>query len=67
MMVSFVPKKNKSVILMSTMHDQPEIDPSTGGINSQVLYFATADKNLCRRRIFLKNLALQLMKEHLLD
>lgn len=112
MMVSFVPKKNKSVILMSTMHDQPEIDPSTGkpqlildynetkggvdtvdkmcaaysvsrttrlwtqavfyillnigGINSQVLYFATADKNLCRRRIFLKNLALQLMKEHLL-
>lgn len=112
MMVSFVPKRNKSVILMSTLHDQPDIDSSTnkpqmildynetkggvdtvdkmcaaysvsrttrlwtqavfyillniGGINSQVLFFATDPKNLCRRRIFLKNLALQLMKEHLL-
>uniref|UniRef100_A0A1B6E2P6 PiggyBac transposable element-derived protein domain-containing protein n=1 Tax=Clastoptera arizonana TaxID=38151 RepID=A0A1B6E2P6_9HEMI len=28
--VSFVPKKNKPIILMSTMHDEEEVDEETG-------------------------------------
>lgn len=29
-LVSFIPKKNKAVILLSTMHDSGDIDPETG-------------------------------------
>lgn len=113
MLVSYVPRKNKSVILLSTLHDDDEIDPDTrkpqiildynatkggvdtvdkmcaaysvsritkrwpcvvfyslmniGGINAQVLFkFACPTKAPKHRRIFLKNLALSLMKEHLI-
>lgn len=111
-LVSYVPRKNKAVILLSTMHDEAHIDASSNkpeiimdynatkggvdtvdklcatysvkritrrwpcaiffsllniaGINAQVLYMLTNpdDKAPCRR-IFLKNLSLSLMKDHL--
>jgi len=113
MMLSYVPRKNKSVILLSTLHDDNEMDPDTrkpqvildynetkggvdtvdkmcaaysvsritkrwpcvvfyslmniGGINAQILYkFACPGKAPKHRRIFLKNLALTMMKEHLI-
>ncbi|XP_077301051.1 piggyBac transposable element-derived protein 4 [Arctopsyche grandis] len=112
MMLSYVPRKNKSAILLSTLHDDDEMDPDTGkpqaildyndtkggvgtvvkmcaaysvsritkrwpcvvfyalmniaGINAQILYkFACPEKTPKHRRIFLKNLALSMMKEHL--
>uniref|UniRef100_A0A1B6CEU0 PiggyBac transposable element-derived protein domain-containing protein n=1 Tax=Clastoptera arizonana TaxID=38151 RepID=A0A1B6CEU0_9HEMI len=110
-MVSFVPKVNKAVILVSSMHDTKTIDPVTNkpdiildynktkggvdtcdkmcaaysvsrvtrrwpqaifyvlmnisGINARVLHSFTNPKNIPRRRIFQKNLALDLMKGHL--
>lgn len=113
-MVSYVPRKNKSVILLSTFHDDDQMDPDTrkpqvildyngtkggvdtvdkmcaaysvsritkrwpcvvfytlmniGGINAQILHkFACPTKAPKHRRIFLKNLALSLMKEHLIS
>lgn len=113
MMLSYVPRKNKSVILLSTLHDDDEMDPDTrkpqvildynetkggvdtvdkmcaaysvsritkrwpcvvfyilmniGGINAQILHkFTCPGKAPKERRIFLKNLALALMKEHLI-
>lgn len=111
-LVSYVPRKNKAVILLSTMHDTSNIDKDTGkpeiildynstkggvdtvdkmcatysvsritrrwpcavfyslmniaGINAQILYMLSKPaENPPIRRIFLKNLALGLMKEHL--
>ena len=113
MMLSYVPRKNKSVILLSTLHDDDEMDHDTrkpqvildynetkggvdkvdkmcaaysvsritkrwpcvvfytlmniAGINAQILYkFACPEKDPKHRRIFLKNLALTMMKEHLI-
>ncbi|XP_043263439.1 piggyBac transposable element-derived protein 4-like [Colletes gigas] len=113
MLVSYVPRKNKSVILLSTLHDDSEMDSDTkkpqvilvynetkggvdtvdkmcaaysvsritrrwpcvlfytlmniGDINAQILYkFACPVKAPKHRRVFLKNLALSLMKEHLI-
>ena len=113
MLVSYVPRKNKSVILLSTLHDDDDLDPNTrkpqvildynqtkggvdtvdkmcaaysvsritkrwpcvvfyalmniGGINAQILFkFACPAKAPEHRRVFLKNLALSLMKEHLI-
>nr|XP_022907230.1 piggyBac transposable element-derived protein 4-like [Onthophagus taurus] len=112
-LVSYVPRKNKAVILLSTMHDLPEVDEEShkpeiilsynqtkgavdtvdkmcaaysisrvtrrwplalfftllniAGINSQILYFTKhSTGNQCRRRIFLSNLAIALMKEQLI-
>lgn len=112
-LVSYVPRKNKSVILLSTLHDDDEMDPETrkpqmildynvtkggvdtvdkmcaaysvsritkrwpcvvfyslmniGGINAQILFkFACPTKAPTDRRIFLKNLSISLMKEHLI-
>ena len=111
MLVSYVPKKNKAVILVSTMHGQQSLDElgkpeiildynntkggvdtvdklcatysvsritqlwtqaffyislNITGINAQILYFASEGADIHPRRIFLKNLSLQLMKEHLI-
>lgn len=110
--VSYSTKKNRSVILLSTMHDTAEVDPDTGkpiiildynktkggvdtvdkmvatysvsritrrwpmvifyhminiaGINSQILYSLSKRGEAPKyRRIFLKNLALQLSNEHM--
>lgn len=111
-LVSYVPKKNKNVLLFSTMHSDDRIDEDTldkhkpeiitfynrtkggvdvvdelisqysvsriscrwpltiffcilniGGINSQIIYTANTEHKV-ERRIFLKDLALQLMKPH---
>lgn len=111
-LVSYVPKQNKAIILLSTMHNLPDIDEKSGkpeillsynetkgavdtvdkmcavysvsritnrwplalffailniaGINSQILYFTKyCDRDQYRRRIFLTDLALGLMKEQL--
>ncbi|KAJ8932105.1 hypothetical protein NQ318_022242 [Aromia moschata] len=112
-LVSYVPRKNKSVILLSTLHDSDDIDPDSrkpqiildynatkggvdtvdkmcaaysvsriikrwplvifysamniAGINAQILYkSARPTKTPERRRFFLKNLSLALMKEHMI-
>lgn len=110
MIASYVPKKNKSVLLISTMHDDGSINDDTGkpelihdynmtkggvdtvdqlcgnysvsrrtkrwplciffqlinisGINSQIIY-NRSDTEALPRRLFLKQLSLQLMKPHL--
>lgn len=111
--VSHVPKKNKSVILVSTMHDSGEIDQETkkpeiildynatkgavdtfdqmcgsysvkritrrwplviffsimdmAGINAFILYNSNANNKKIKRRIFLKNLAISLMRPFLAE
>ncbi|XP_060846028.1 piggyBac transposable element-derived protein 4-like [Rhopalosiphum padi] len=114
MLSSYVPRKNKTVILLSTMHDKGSLDNFTkkpeiimdynstkggvdtvdkmcatytvsritkrwpcvifyslmniAGINAQVLYaFSKPNDAPNRRRIFLKNLSMSLMKEHLIS
>ncbi|XP_050502395.1 piggyBac transposable element-derived protein 4 isoform X4 [Diabrotica virgifera virgifera] len=113
MMISYVPRKNKAVILLSTLHDDNKMDPDTkkpqaildynetkggvdivdkmcaaysvsrktrrwpcvifytliniGGINAQILHKLACPAEAPKyRRVFLKNLALNLMKEHLI-
>lgn len=111
MLTSYVPCKNKVVILISTLHDTEAINPVTNkpqviidynatngvvdtvdkmcatysvsritkrwpcvifysllniaGINAQVLHSFAKPTSVKHRRIFLKNMALDLMKEHL--
>lgn len=112
-LVSYVPRKNRAVIILSTLYDDDEIDPTSrkpelildynstkegvdtvdkmcalysvscitkrwpcavffsvlniAGINAQILLkFACPSAAPKHRRIFLKNLALSLMKEHLI-
>lgn len=114
-LVSYVPKKNKNVLLFSTLHAGDVIDNSTlekykpeivtfynknkgavdvvdelvsqytvsrnscrwpltifycllniAGINSQIIYSANTEKNL-QRRMFLRELALELMKPQALS
>lgn len=109
---SFVPKKNKAVILLSTLHDDDSVNLDTkkpevihfynahkgavdtvdqlcgcysvsrrtrrwplcvcfqliniGGVNAQILYNSCVQQKRKRpRQIFLKELALSLMKNHL--
>lgn len=110
-LVSYVPKRNRAVILLSTMHSDSAVDPETkkpdiltqydcykggvdsvdklcstytvsrrtrrwslaiffqllniAGVNSQILYNQIHDERHKYRRIFLKNLSLSLMKQHL--
>ncbi|HGJ5890475.1 MAG TPA: hypothetical protein ACHBZA_03745, partial [Arsenophonus apicola] len=110
-LVSYCPRRNKAVLLLSTMHQSLDIDAETqkpqiildynatkgavdtvdrmcsqysvsriskrwplalffillniAGINAQILYCLKNDESHLRRRIFLKNLALRLTKEHL--
>ncbi|UYV67539.1 hypothetical protein LAZ67_5001158 [Cordylochernes scorpioides] len=97
-LVSYVPKKSKAVLLLSTMHSTPTIDEESGvdmvnqmcgtysvgrltnrwpqclffdqlnvaGINSEII-FKSLNINSPRvpRRIFLKNISLQLFQDHL--
>lgn len=111
MIASYVPKRNKAVVLLSTMHDDDAINSETqkpevihfynstkggvdtvdqmtshysvsrrtnrwtlcfffqliniAGLNSQILYNSIHAENPVRRRLFLKSLALELMKNHL--
>lgn len=108
---SYVPKRNKAVILLSTMHDDASIDKETGkpcviqdynqtkcgvdvvdqlggnytvsrktyrwpmsifyallniaGINSQIILASAPNTASLKRRYFLKNLSLALIKPHL--
>lgn len=111
-MVSYVPRRNKAVILVSSMHDTKTIDQATGkpeiildynmtkggvdtcdkmcaaytvsritkrwpqaifyvlmnisSINARVILSFNDRENTPRRRIFQKNLAMELMKGHLI-
>ncbi|GLV37561.1 hypothetical protein CBL_20373 [Carabus blaptoides fortunei] len=80
-LVSYVPRKNKAVILLSTLHDDDAMDPDTrkpqiildynvtkGGVDTfnKMCAAYSVSRAPERRRFFLKNLSLSLMKEHLI-
>ena len=43
-LVSYVPKKNRAVVLVSTLHDRIEIDPDVKGSKPSIITFYNADK-----------------------
>jgi hypothetical protein len=114
LLVSYVPKKNKNVLMLSTLHDDDTIDPDTGDdtkpevitfynltkggvdvvdrkkkdysvkrtnnrwplaifcglldlatVNAQIIYFSNTGVSIPRRK-FITNLALEIVKPHLL-
>lgn len=115
-LVSYVPRKGKNVLLLSTMHDDDAIDPESGsqtkpeiitfynltkgavdvvdemkslysvsritcrwplrvyfsmlnisGVNSYIVHKANNNEPIGERRVFLKELALSLVKPHLVN
>ena len=68
-LVSYVPKKNKVVLLISTMHDTGEICPESGKkMLPEIIWFynSTNSGKDIKRSVFLKTLAHELVRSHIL-